>query len=457
MNTSETSVILVVDDNPTNLEVLSETLMASGFEVGVATSGEGALQQIAYTPPDLVLLDVMMPGIDGFETCRRLKADSALQAIPVIFMTALSDPVDKVKGLALGAVDYITKPFQQEEVLARVKVQLQLRQLTKVLEQQNVQLKQLTENLEQKVEERSLALQQAQLQLVQTEKLSSLGQLVAGVAHEINNPVGCIASNVAPAKEYVADITRLVRLYQQYYPNPLPAIAAEAEAIDLEFALEDLPKILNSMASGATRIRDISVSLRNFSRSDTATPVLADLHDGLDSTLLILHHRLKAEGSRPEIKVMKQYGDIPLIECYPGQLNQVFMNILGNAIEALEEGLINAVPLLDSHQISETASFNGAPCHLKPMIQIQTEMVSPHSVRICIADNGPGIPASVQHRLFDPFFTTKSVGKGTGLGMSISRQIITEKHQGNIHCLSEPGKGAEFIIDLPTQQTLLNP
>lgn len=435
------SVILVVDDTPTNLEVLSEALTDAGYEVGVATSGNGAIEQVEYMAPDLILLDVQMPGIDGFETCRRLKESPKTVDIPVIFMTALSDSTDKVKGLSLGAVDYITKPFQQEEVLARVQIHLQLRHMAKTLETQNYQLKQLKENLEDKVAQRTADLQKTQVQLVQKEKLSALGELVAGVAHEINNPVSCIASNIPMAKQYIEDITSIVRLYQRHYPTPAVDILEESENVDLEFLLEDLPKILNSMESGASRIREISASLRNFSRADHSVCVEADVHEGLDSTLMILHHRLKACGDRPSIHVSKQYGNVPKIECYPGLLNQVFMNILSNAIDALEEAF-------------EKRSLNGNGCAavLNPMIHICTDLIDGHTVQIRIADNGPGMTEQVQQALFNPFFTTKSIGKGTGLGMSISQQIISEKHEGTLTCVSVPGQGAEFIIEIPMRQ-----
>ena len=450
MQNPENSVILVVDDNPTNLEVLSEALLDAGFEVGVATSGEGALKQIQYNPPDLVLLDVMMPpGIDGFETCHRLKSNPATSKIPVIFMTALSEPTDKVKGLSIGAVDYITKPFQQEEVLARVRIHLQLRHLNQVLSDQNHQLKELTENLEKTVAERTAALQQTQVHLVQSEKLSSLGQLVAGVAHEINNPVGCISSNLAPAKEYVTDITCILQRYQERYPDA--ELVAEAEAVDLEFAMEDLPKILLSIETGATRIREISTSLRNFSRSDTTCLVVADLHEGLDSTLMILQHRLKACGDRPEIQVVKQYDHLPAIECYPGQINQVWMNLLSNAIDALEEQIQNGAIPASQHEPENQATTHQLTSKT-PTITIRTEQTDESCVRVCITDNGPGIPETILENLFNPFFTTKSVGKGTGLGLSISRQIIQEKHHGNLWCTSKIGDGSEFWIELPVQQ-----
>lgn len=419
----EQNTILVVDDTPTNIQVVFDVLKASGYRVAVAKSGESALKRLQETLPDLILLDVMMPDMDGFETCRRLKENQITKDIPVIFMTALADPVDKVKGLNLGAVDYITKPIQQEEVLARIRIHLQLRHLNQTLEAQVAQrTAHLTEALEQ--------IKQTQLQLVQSEKLSSLGQLVAGVAHEINNPVNFIYGNLSPAHDYVQDLMDLVDLFCQEYPTLTPALQERIETIDLEFLRADLPKILASMKLGADRIRQIVLSLRNFSRLDEADVKPVDLHEGIESTLLILHNRLKAHANSPEIKVVKDYGDLPQVECYASQINQVFMNLLSNAIDALEDAI----------------EHGQVKC---PEICIHTEVVAKDWVKIAIADNGPGIPLDVQERLFDSFFTTKPSGKGTGLGLSISRQIIVDHHQGHLTCHSTPGQGATFYIEIP--------
>jgi signal transduction histidine kinase len=292
--------------------------------------------------------------------------------------------------------------------------------------------------LREQTEELETALryvQQTQSKLVQTEKMSSLGQLVAGVAHEINNPVNFIYGNLNHAQEYAQDLLQLVQLYQQAYPSPTADIQAEERAIDLEFILDDLPKLLASMRVGAERIKQIVTSLRTFSRMDEADVKSVNLHDGIDSTLLILQHRLKPKSNQPEIQVAKNYGELPLVECYPGQLNQVFMNLLSNAIDALEDSYHSKVE-----------------CALAPRIQITTQTIG-NLVRIEFTDNGSGIAAETQARLFDPFFTTKPVGKGTGLGLSISYDIVTTKHQGQLHCASRPGQGSTFTIDIPLQQT----
>ncbi|WP_375471978.1 ATP-binding protein [uncultured Nostoc sp.] len=300
------------------------------------------------------------------------------------------------------------------------------------------------EELEERVEERTTELkntleelQRSQSQVIQSEKMSSLGQLVAGVAHEINNPVNFIHGNLAHVQEYTQDLLALMQLYQQYHPYPVAEIQTVAEEIDLEFLQSDLPKLLSSMKVGTDRIRQIVLSLRNFSRIDEAEFKRVDIHEGIDSTLMILQHRLKGKPEQPEIEVIKDYGTVPPVECYAGQLNQVFMNILVNAIDALEEN--------NTKRTYQEIENN------RSQIKIRTSVVNSTWLQVAIADNGVGISKEFQQRIFDPFFTTKPIGKGTGMGMSISYQIVTEKHGGKLECFSTPGKGTEFIIQIPLQ------
>ena len=272
----------------------------------------------------------------------------------------------------------------------------------------------------QRIADYTKELKQTQSQLIQTEKMSSLGQMVAGIAHEINNPINFIHGNIEHADGYINDLIELLALYQQYYPEPVEEIQNQIEAIELDFLKEDLPKISSSMKIGADRIRELVISLRNFSRLDECEMKITDIREGIDSTLVILNYRLKHG-----IKVIKEYGELPQINCYPAQLNQVFMNIISNGIDALEE-LVNSAPI----------------------IWINAEASESNCVKVKIRDNGPGMPPEIQENIFDPFFTTKSIGKGTGLGLAISYQIIT-KHQGTIEVNSQPGEGTEFVITLP--------
>lgn len=342
------------------------------------------------------------------------------------------------KTIPANEIQYLATTF--DEVFRQLEVHEQLtaeiaqrKQIEATLRDSEARERDKSQQLELTIEN----LKQTQAQLIQSEKISSLGQLVAGVAHEINNPVGFIHGNLIHVQYYADSLLNLVDLYQKYYPNPIAEIETEAEKIDLDFLQDDLPKILSSMRIGTDRIRQIVLSLRNFSRMDESEFKEVNIHEGIDSTLLILQHRLKAGPEHPEIEVIRDYGDLPLVECYPGQLNQVFMNILANAIDALEE--------LNTKRVA--CSIEKHPC----CITIRTSVVDSLLVKIAIEDNGNGIPESIQTQIFNPFFTTKPVGKGTGMGMAISYQIITEKHGGTLSFFSTPEKGTKFEICIPVQ------
>lgn len=310
-----------------------------------------------------------------------------------------------------------------------------------ILRQVIYELKESQINLQQQSRELELTLTDlkcTQTRLIQAEKMSSLGQLVAGVAHEINNPVNFIYGNLTHVAEYTQTLLQCLDIYQHYYSLPTSEIQVKLKTLDLEFIQADLPKILDSMKIGAERISQIVLSLRNFSRMDEAEVKVVDIHEGIDSTLLILQHRLQATANSPAIQVIRDYGSLPLVECYPGQLNQAFMNILTNAVDALEEANIKGI---DQNNQARPRQ-----------ITIHTAIINSASVTITIADNGIGMTETVRQRIFDPFFTTKSVGKGTGMGMPISYQIVTEKHGGKLDCFSVPGQGTEFIIQIPVQQ-----
>ncbi|WP_341733428.1 response regulator [Microcoleus sp. EPA2] len=549
--------ILIVDDLIENLQLLSDVLFKLGYTVRSVTSGVMALKTIKVKRPDVIFLDIKMPQMDGYEVCKILKGDESTRHIPVIFISALDDVFDKVKAFESGGIDYITKPFHIEEVVARLENQLIIQRQQRLLEkeitirreaeevlyqsrallasvlnssldgiaamqavrnpvtgeiedfrclvvnpviarvfkrtreqiigklvvkkllhriapelfncfvnivengdslaqdfyyesasawfhfvavklgdgfaitirditarkQAEFQLKQQAENLKLTLRE----LKRTQAKLIHSEKMSSIGNLVAGVAHEINNPVNFIHGNLSPATEYFQDLLHLVKLYQQHFPDPPPEIQAEIKAINLDFLQEDLLKLLNSMQIGTERIQEIVLSLRNFSRHDEAEFKRVDIHQGIDNTLMILQNRLKATLKNPEIAVIKDYGQLPLIECYSGQLNQVFMNLINNAIDSVS-----------THFIGE-----------RPKIKIQTLVHNNHRISIKISDNGLGIAKELQSKLFDPFFTTKEVGEGTGLGLFICHQIVVDKHGGDLYCHSTIGKGAEFVIEIP--------
>ena len=346
---------------------------------------------------------------------------------------------EKLWGLLMAYQNSKPRYWAEDEValLAQVGAQLGIAlQQAELLKQTKTQTEQLDRALRD--------LQRTQAQMVQGEKMAGLGQMMAGIAHEINNPVSFVFSNAEPAEEHVSALVELLRHYQQHYPEPVEAVRQKAEEIDVDFIAKDLPKLIGSMKVGATRIRNIVKSMRVFSRMDEVDFKAVDIHQGIDSTLLILSHRMKAIGRRPEIEVVKAYGDLPPVSCYPGQLNQVFMNILGNAIDALEANALEA---------NAPEAVAGLPAGKQPQIRIATDWLTDSDrVAIEIEDNGPGVPDEAIARIFNQFFTTKPVGRGTGLGLSISYQIITDAHSGELECQSVPGRGTTFRIELPVRQ-----
>lgn len=309
------------------------------------------------------------------------------------------------------------------------------KQAEELLRHSEAVLRKQAQDLEQTLNK----LQRTQTHLVQSEKMSALGQLLAGVAHEINNPVNFIYGNLTHAHEYSQDLLKLLQTYQQHYPQPNQEIQDLVEDLDIDFLMEDLPNLLSSMKVGAERIIKIVASLRNFSRIDEIDVKDIDIHEGIDSTLLILQSQFKSKPDHPGVQIFKEYGNLPLVECYPGQLNQVFMNIITNALDAIYER-------------DKTRTFDEIK-QQPSVINITTEVANNKYIKILIADNGAGMSQEVQQRFLDPFFTTKPVGKGTGLGMSISYSIVTEKHSGSLKCFSMPGKGTELVIEIPIRQS----
>jgi two-component system, NtrC family, sensor kinase len=428
--------ILIVDDLPENLQLLSDALLKLGYTVRSVTSGRMALKTVQVKQPDVILLDVKMPE----PVIARVFGKKREDIIGKLVLKKLLNRIDPqlfdrfVKLVETG--ETLQQDFYYESGQSSwfhfVAVKLgdgfaiTIRDIT-APKQAKFQLQQQAESLELTLRE----LKRTQAQLIHSEKMSSIGNLVAGVAHEINNPVNFIHANLIPATQYFQDVLDLIKIYQENFPDPPAKIKAQIDTINLDFLKKDLIKLLNSMRTGTVRIQEIVRSLRNFSRHDESELKRVDIHQGIDSTLMILQHRLKATPEYPEIVVIKDYAQLPAIECYSGQLNQVFMHLLNNAIDSVS---------------TQSRGEQGE-------IKVQTKLINSNRISIKISDNGLGIPQELQSKLFDPFFTTKAVGKGTGLGLFICHKIVVNQHGGNLYCHSTLGQGAEFVVEISPKKT----
>lgn len=413
--------ILIVDDNPHNLRLITDTISGIGYELRVALSGKAALESAITQPPDIILLDINMPEMDGFEVCKRLKSNEELKSIPVLFISALAETEDKVKAFKAGGVDYITKPIQGEEVIARVKTHLAMCKYQADIIEKNTILQKAIDDLHD-----------TQDQLVHAEKMASLGTLTAGVAHEINNPINYIKTSVHALSEDMRDMLKLLNIYDEYCPSCTNSdnqnqIISTKNEIDYKILIEEIPNLIKHIAIGIERTEEIVNSLRIYSRPEGDEKIPTNVHDVLDSTLIMIRNRYKKQAT-----IKKEFSETPQILAQPGRLIQVFSNIICNAVDAIIEGPVEAEPLIT---ISSSVE----------------ERENGEYVMVRVIDNGPGMESDIKDRIFDPFFTTKDVGKGVGLGMSISYSIIRD-HLGVIEVESIPGIGTTVSVYLPVYQ-----
>jgi len=435
-NKQLTVKVLIVDDQPITVESLRRLLSTeSDIEVHACSDPTMALSVAAELEPSVILQDLVMPDVEGIMLVKFFRAHPKTKDTPIVVLSSKEDAATKAAAFSAGANDYLVKLPDPIELIARLRYHsrayytfLQQDEATKAMVQNKA--------LEAKVEERTAELKEAlaklkgaQSKLIHTEKMNSMGQLVAGIAHEVNNPINFIYGNLNYVKGYVQDLLDLVNTYQQNYPTPTPEIAEKLDDLDLEFSSTDLLQSFVSLRSGAKRIRNLVLSLRNFSRFDESEVKTVDIHEGIDSTLAMLSADLNG------ISIEKNYGDLPKIECCASQVNQVLMHLIRNSLEAMRK----------------TALPSDMTDVLPPMLSIETKVTDAERIEIWVTDNGPGIVPEIQGQIFDPFFTTKDVGEGSGLGLSISYQIVTAQHSGQLKVYSVPGQGAKFQIVLPTR------
>ena len=416
--------VFIVDDDQCSRQLLSDTLSSKGYATCCLANGKLALQAALAEPPDLILLDVMMPEMDGFEVCRLLKENQATRFIPVVMVTALNEKAMRLKGIAAGADDFINKPIDTTEILLRTRNLLLVKQYHDFLKEHagilEQQVRQRTEELEKAIAE----LKSTQQQMVQQEKMAMVGQLTAGLAHEINNPIGFIASNIGSLGKYCEKLLAFVEAQQEALlsgqPDQLQAelLGEQRRQLKIDYIVKDLPEMILETQDGVERIKSIVRDLKCFSRADDSEQKLADINQCLESTLNVAKNELKYKA-----KVRREYGELPQVLCCPQQLGQVFMNLLVNAAHAIDtQGEITVRSWSDEGRIF-----------------------------VAISDTGCGIPEQQRTRIFEPFFTTKEAGKGTGLGLSISNEIV-RNHGGEIKVESEPGKGSTFTVSIPLER-----
>lgn len=443
MFSSNSELILIVDDTPINLDVISDTLIDAGFEVAIATSGERMFKQLQWVVPDLILLDVRMPIMNGFEVCQQLKSMETFKDIPILFMTALSDTESKTKGFELGAVDYITKPFQEVEVLARIKTHLQLRRLTKNLEQQvlqrtidlekaNQQLAEYSQTLENRVEERTAALREAQERVIAQEKLASLGTLTAGVAHELRNPLNFVKNYAEGSIELAQDLFEILQ--------PTIHSIESVKAQHVQTLIADLQENATTICRHSRRAAAIITSMMQHAHTDIENPnaQLILINDLLKEAVKLSCDSRWAQHSDFQIVIDTDYAlDIGMIEAIASNLMRAFINLVDNAYDALRS---------KNSALAQDASQYDSP--YVPTLKISTQLVENH-VEIRIRDNGCGIDPQIQAKILDPFFTTKPPGSGTGLGLSLTHDIIVKQHHGSIAITSKLGEFTEFVVTLP--------